>query len=108
MKCDVETKGSLLWPITFDGDPSQDFLALNQCRDRESVMREERESDRERKIKEESLPYIRGSRPSWTCCSRERKRRREKIHVRVLWADETISAVGSSVREKSEPLFGVM
>jgi len=50
MKCDVETKGSLLWPITFDGDPSQDFLALNQCRDRESVMREERESDRERKI----------------------------------------------------------
>lgn len=61
---------------------------------------ERHSEEREREsVKEGSLPYIRGSRPSWTCCSRERKRRREKIHVRGLWADEAISAVGSSVPE---------
>ena len=111
----LKTKGSLLWPITFDWDPSQDILALNQCSERKSVWGCECECDergerkwRERKIKEGSLPYIRGSRPSWTCCSRERKRRREKIHVRGLWADEAILAVGFSVPENLYRWLGVM
>ena len=69
-KCVEWSKGPLLWPITFGLRPPTseeeifDFLGFENAQRYEWVR--ERERIKREKVKGRSLPYIRGSRPSWT------------------------------------------